>query len=241
MSNWRSRLIGAIAGVLLAQTAWAELPHGKLEFIQKTGTVSNTDTIDVWVRLTLDANSPALTFSSYPLTGISPNDLSQEGYHVDETGAYSYANFALINRAYIGASLTCGSFCWGQYQFRYGSQVDPDTPGPVYLDHFDLAPGQSYDYLFGRFTPQASGVSAGTYTLLDVSMLLYYSGIGPEGQWLSGFNFPVIASSCPDGDYATCGFSRTVVAVPEPSSYALLAFGLVAIGGVARRGAKRRV
>lgn len=101
MTILKRRLAGAIASLLLAQTAWAELPHGKLEFIQPTGIVSATDTIDIWVRLTLDADSTALTFSSYPLAGISPSDLSPAGYHYDSvTGSYSYADFARIDSVY---------------------------------------------------------------------------------------------------------------------------------------------
>ena len=62
------------------------LPFGTLSYIAPTGTASSTDVIDVWVRFELDASSPALNFSSYPLAGIDAGLVPTQGYFYPSNG-----------------------------------------------------------------------------------------------------------------------------------------------------------
>jgi len=236
MHKWSSRLTGALAGLLLAQAAWADLPHGTLQFITPNVTVGPNDPVQVWARLTLDANSPAFDFSSYPVTGISTADLSPHGFYYDAaTSSFVNADFARIDSLFISAYLGCCSTALvASYDVTFPSAGNPNLPGLVDQDHFNLGPGQSFDYKFIQFTPHADGAAAGTYAVNTAQMTLGYTGVDADGHFLIALDRPVIASTCDDLSNASCSFTFTV-AVPEPASYALMGLGLAAVGFAARK------
>ena len=239
MHKWISRLTATLVGLTLAQAAWADLPHGTLQFITPNATVGVNDPIQVWVKLTLDANSSAMNFSSYPLTGFAAADLPTQGSAYDPaTNSYMTADFAHIDSAAFGARMNCspGFDCPGtgtdSYTFNF---ADNANSGLVYQTYFNLNPGQSYDYLFGQFTPKAGGAAPGVYQLTNVELLIFFTGVDAAGHVLYFSEEPGIATSCNGGTTLGCAFTRTVMAVPEPSSYAMLGLGLLAIAGVARK------
>lgn len=135
----RSYKLIAAACLLMSQAAWAELPRGSLTFLQPTGTASTTDAIDIWVRLTLDADSPAFTFSSYPLAGISLSDLPPYGYHYDpSTGSYSYGTFARIDSITLSSSM--GGVVPG-VRLQLFIQLQPRAFGTEWLESVQLGAG----------------------------------------------------------------------------------------------------
>lgn len=243
MKNWIRRAMFMAGLTLTAFAANAQLPFGTLELLQPSATVSPNDPIELRVRFTLDPSSAPLNFSSYPLTGLTISDLPQQGYHYDAaTATYSYADFARIDRVYFSAGLSCSSGCGsnGPYQLQFVDGSNPLMPGLVYVDHFNLAPGASYDYTFALLTPQAGGVPVGTFvSISNIQLTLDYIGVDADGNWLAAVNRPVIASVCSNGSDPRCVFTRTVTAVPEPASYVLMAIGGFAVFGLARR--RRRI
>lgn len=247
MKTWIRRAFAVAGLTLTALAANAQLPFGTLELLQPSATVSSNESIELRVRFTLDPSSAAINFSSYPLTGLAASDLPQQGYHYDPaTATYSYADFARIDRVYFNAGLSCSggpeSACGGSgpYQLQFVDGSNPQMPGLVYVDHFNLAPGASYDYTVALLTPQAGGVPVGTsVSIFNIQLTLDYTGVDANGNWLAAVNRPVVASVCSNYSDPSCVFTRTVTAVPEPASYALMAIGGIAVFGLARR--RRRV
>lgn len=228
-------------------------PTGALAFITPTGTVSPTDVIDVWVRLTLDSGSAPLQLdSTLPGLGVNPADIPAEW--VSLTGAYTNTSF-----------LCSGTFttrCDGPpYDFSFNAS-GPDSFN--FLADITIDPGESRDYLFGSFTPSAGSVAPGTYTFYNAKFFLVLDGLVPQTEPQLDENgnpvldengnpvvvpvldengdpvlLPVeqslsIAETCPT-QTSDCAFTRTVSAVPLPAAAWLFGSGLLGLIGVARR------
>lgn len=235
-----SRLVLAAAVALATPFAHAALPTGTLTFLQRTGTVAADVTIPVEMRLTLDGDSAPLSFGSDPLSGFAPEDLPVHGsFWNDNTGETEVRDFDEITGAYLNTYFSCqGSFTdhcitGPNYNFEFHLTDTPGHPSINFRDTFTLDPGASFDYTFGHFVPAAGGATPGVYRWNGTAVTLNFVGLDAEGNFGEASNFWEIATgySLEPG----VAFERTVVAVPEPGSWALLAAGLIGLSGLARR------
>lgn len=249
----QGKTLTALAAALFTSMSFAALPTGTLEFITPSGEVGANEQIDVWVRFTLDAGSAPLVFSTDPttglLTGFDPAALPKQGIYWDaELGQNVTADFAQITAASLNTVFWCSdTFSGGcngnttNYRFEFFTNSQPGKPSINFLSSFNLAPGQSTDYVFGQYNPAPGGAAPGTYSLYGSGLFLYFTGFDAAGHALSYDNFwdaegsTVLGRTCPAGDSPACAFTRTVVAVPEPSTYLLMALGIAAIGALKRR------
>jgi hypothetical protein len=230
--------LACVAGAMSVQAA---LPTVSMSFSQQSGTVSATEVIDVWVTLTVDAGSSPLVFdSSLPAPfGFDAADLPVQGNHNDgatygvEPVDFASYTAALTNTAY-GCSGTFTNVCdAGAYRFDFHLDSEPGRPSFNFLRALSLQPGKSFNYLFGSFTPVGGAAPAGIYTFYSSFADLEFDGFDADGHAM--YAAVGLGSTCADGESAACAFTRTVTAVPEPQTYALMGLGLLGIGFAARR------
>lgn len=235
----------AAAALCAGQPARAALPYGTLEFVQRLGTVPNTETIDVWVRLTIDPASSPLNFSSNPLTGFDAADLPTEGQFFDpDTQQWETRAVAEITGAYLNTYFVCSDTFTGgcnasttNYSYSFFLTSLPGMPSLNFRDSFALAPGESFEYVFAQFTPASGGASPGTYYFYGTGATLNFVAYDIAGNFLETQGHD-IAATCAGGATEACAFTR-IVEVPEPSTWGLMGLGLLTVAGAARRRGRR--
>lgn len=244
--KFRLAFAAAVVAATSLAPALAALPTGKLEFVQRTGTAFANESIPVVIRLTLDPTSSPLTFTSDPITGFLPEDIPTEGrFDIGVPGEDELRPFASVNTALLNTFYSCqGDFTIGcdpspNYKFEFNTSSSPAHPSINFLTSFTLAPGGSFDFTFGFFVPAAGGAAPGVYRWNGAGVTLGFQGLDDQGNYGNTYENMVIST----GNELDPGvaFERTVTAVPEPSTYAMLALGLAAVAGFARRrGAQAR-
>lgn len=223
---------GALALVPQAQ-AQAVLPFGVLSFTAPTGEVLNTEVVEVGLRLTLDANSPALSFSSQPLTGFDPSVLPTNGYYYPPNGdPRELRPFASVFSAnlnvYAGCSGTFIANCVaGQNEYTFEFNFGANSV--IGQNNANVAPGGTLDFVLGSFTPKAGGATPGVYNFSVAGLTLEFVGLDASGNVIFT-DGELLAATC-----ATCEFTRTVSAVPEPGTYGLMLMGLAGMAAFVRR------
>lgn len=224
----------------LAGPAFAVLPTGTLSFVERTGTVAADQTIPVVMRLTLDANSVPLNFSSNPLTGFDPADIPTEGqFYNPATQLYETRPFVQVVAAYLNTYYSCqGDFTdvcspSSNYSFEFNTTSSPGNPSINFLESFTLNPGESFEYTFGYFVPVAGGAAPGVYRWNGTAVTLNFRGLDANGNAGDAYG-PWEIGTGGSLDPALA-FERTVTAIPEPGTWALMALGLFGVAAVARR------
>ena len=231
------RIIGITAftlGILQSATAYSNVT-GTLVYTEPTGTVNANETIDVWVRLTLDLSSDSLTydpFDPYP-NGVNPADIPIEGYSYDQNAVVP---FDLYDYIFQSVGRVCDdTFAVGcsdpGSQYGYTADFGADSwfnfSGTIF-------PGESRDFKLYELTPTGGAAAPGTYSLFTTDITLNVEGTDEFGGTMDAAIYE-FSTDCPD---ANCTFTRTVSNVPVPAAVWLFGSGLLGLIGVARRKAR---
>lgn len=221
-----SRLFGRLAAcavlAVAASAVSAAVPQTSVSWVEQTGTASTTDSIEVWVRLTVDSGAT----EPLHLDGTQPIDLPPNWASIDSitqsAGATCSTNFFPLPPL-TGCADPASPYV---FAFNYGADSFLTSQSPI-------LPGQSRDFLVGAFTPQNGPVAPGVYSFSDATLQFVVTGtdVFTDPQTL----YITLGETCATQD-ASCAFTRTVVsAVPEPASLVLLAGGLALLGWRTRR------
>ena len=231
-------LLATVFSAVLLAPAWSA-PIATLTFKTPTGTVADTDSIDVWLTIALDGASDPLQSDAFgalltlpSLADVAAGLFSGLPAGVDENSA----DRAGLNVAF-GCSTNFTSGCLGgpPYSFNF-NYLAPSFIGAQALD---LQPGSATDFLFGTFTPDGGRAPAGTYTFPYAAFFIQVFDTTREqpgfpGSWLHIADVPIAST----GDQPS--FTRDVVSTldtsaPEPATYTFMLAGLALVVGMKRR------
>ncbi|MEM9057229.1 MAG: VPLPA-CTERM sorting domain-containing protein, partial [Pseudomonadota bacterium] len=228
----KKTLLGIVAAAALLQGATANASLiGTLSFIEPTGTVTANESIQVWVRLTLDANSDPLTYNPtdpFP-AGLDPDLLPLEGRN-RETGeivpfeSYSFAS-PFVSRGCDDTFTVGCSDPGSQYSFESASS------NSWFNFTGSLGSGDSLDFMLYTLTPTDGTATPGTYELFTAGLGFLVFGEDADGNELLG----EVLRFDTDCGGPECTFTRTVSAVPLPAAAWLLGSALLGVFGASRR------
>ena len=222
-------MVGLATGVLLM---FSSLAHSaliaSLQFKDPIGTVRPTESFEVWVTLTLAADSDPLLVdrnAGYPF-GFPTSFIPSRSF-----GGAPFASYSSVS-SYVFMSCegslptdNCRSEIY-ELDYNFGENSFHRD-----LESGEMMPGESRDYLFGTFVPSGSA-PLGEYVLFNIGYGFEFDGLDAHGNAVH--QSVKLASSCANFS-PSCAFTRTVVSdVPIPAAGVLFMSGLGLIG-VARR------
>jgi len=189
----------------------------KADWFELTNTSSTTITLSGWK---MDDNSNAFA-SSVPLAGISSIAPGESVIYIEcAAGCAAIAGF----QSYWGSPVAGVQI--GTYS---GSGVGLSTSGDA-VNIFDSAGAVLTRVDFGAST---AGRTFDNAAGLDNVTLTTLSTVGVNGAFNSAQS--LTAGGAPTGVFDMGSPGSIAAAVPEPSTYALIAAGLLVIGGLTRR------
>jgi len=233
MSLRKSIGAAALCAAALYSTSAASAVIGTLVYDDPTGTAFTTDSIDVWVTLTLDPSSDSLTFDRtdpFP-SGIDPADIPTEAWDWNTSSYVPFETYDFIGPTtirYCDDTFTVGCRNPGsQYTYTTGSDW-PNFSGTI-------NPGESVSFKLFELDPVGGSAAPGTYQLFTAGIGLSVYGEDPDGNQIDADIYQFF-TDCPD---TNCVFTREVSAVPIPAAAWLFGSALFGLAGIARRRARQ--
>ncbi len=224
------KMISAAVALTFASSMVSAAVVSTLSFTTPTGTVGPTDTIDVWVTLTLDPSSDPLTYDgSYADWNLPVSLMPAAGWLASSGAEMKWAPFAsydLVLPTYgfrcIGnlVSASCGD---GEYSRSVATGI-----GTWFGPQLNMQPGESRDFNVLQFTPTNGSATPGEYFLSGLMIGFYALGKDSEGNELRGFT--PLGDACRFDD-SSCMFTRTVSEVPLPAGIWLFGSALIGLAG----------
>ncbi len=228
------------AGAIYALTAQTQAAViATLSFDTPSGLAASNAPIDIFLTLTLDAASDALTTDA---SGKPTSGFDYAGY----TGLIDLndPNTSVFFSEAFQCSGTFTDGCGGgssayNFDFNYNQ---PNFISPL---NFDLQPGQSFQWLFGTFTPVGGNAAAGLYTFYNASAhVRIYNPQDPNDPNDDQNDFVTFGQTCAT-QTENCAFTRNVFsvvnAVPEPATWGMMLLGFGVVGSAMRRRVAARV
>ncbi|MDY0006794.1 MAG: VPLPA-CTERM sorting domain-containing protein [Spongiibacteraceae bacterium] len=209
-----------------------------ITFTNPYDTVGPTDTIEVWVTLSLDPASDPLTFdttSPDPLKELPESLIPTRGMPWPISNSYSYSLFADYTNAMpvygprcariIGSRNHCVDLPGGG---QYTTETNPSNPSAWFnMTSLDIQPGgDGVDILLYSAAPTNGPADPGHYTIDYLMIGFLVLGVDFDGNDI----FNLIEFQC-----HTCHFSRYVSEVPVPAALWLFGSGLLGLAGIARK------
>jgi hypothetical protein len=218
----------AAASLLLAMPAMA-LPKLSVTYRDAALTVSPTDDIEIWVHV--ESSTPIDSSLGAPF-GFEAADLPKTATLFGSRTPIAFASYTSIN---VFPVWSCVSGCKvAGYADEFFMLSTPDKPAFWSTTGSEVVPG---DYLAAVYRPIAGETPASSFTIPVIPSLNFnVTGLSASGTVLSAYLGPANGfAACSASTIDQCGVKVTVQAVPEPSTWALMALGMTALVATRRR------